>query len=399
MSAATPPGGLGRRPVLLCLAGLSPAVVTEALYALAVVRRPPIYPAEVVIVTTGDAAAVVEQTLLGPSGAIERLVAEYRLPAGTARCPARNVHVLRDARGRPLRDIRTSADSRIAGEQIAAVLARLREQPDVELHCSVAGGRKTMAALLACALQLVARPGDRLYHVLIDPRFERLPTFFYPPRRPRRYTLDGSTVHSQDARIELAEIPILRLGAAAEALGLGGDLLRRVAQLEAAMDERFRPPPLAIRLRSGTLEAESTVLRLPPQDFALYAFYARRRQACAGCRATGASGCPACHPDDDEIFERGREEIRRLWRVAGGRTAERFELLLRADAADGEALENFREWLRQGRSRLARRLEAVKARFDWGRVYGVATSGRRRGLRLAPDLIRIDAGPAAGTQR
>lgn len=299
-----------RRPVLVCLAGLSPAVVTEALYALAVVRRPPIYPDELVIIATGDAASAVEGALLGPSGAIQRLVAEYRLPLGTARCSPDSLRVLRDARGRPMSDIRTTADSRVAGEQIAAILARLRARPDVELHCSIAGGRKTMGALLACALQLVARPGDRLYHVLIDSRFEGLRSFFYPPRRPRRYRLDGRVLDSREARIELAEIPILRLGAAAQILGIHGDLARRVAQLEAAMDERFRPPPLTVRVASATLAAGGNAVHLPPQDFALYALYARRREACADCYASGAPGCRTCHPSDDEILDRWRGEIR-----------------------------------------------------------------------------------------
>jgi CRISPR-associated protein (TIGR02584 family) len=382
--------------VLLCLAGLSPAVVTEALYVLAVVRRPPVCPSEIVIITTGEAVKAVEDTLLGPAGAIERLVAEHRLPPGTGRCTPGNLHVLRDARGRSLSDIRTSADSRAAGEQIASVLARLRERPDVELHCSIAGGRKTMGALLACAFQLVARPGDRLYHVLVDPRFEGLPTFFYPPRRPRRYRFDGRSIDSRDARVELAEIPVLRLGAAAEALGLGGDLPRRVAQLEAAMDERFRPPPLTLHVTQSTVAAGETRVHFPPQDFALYALYALRRRSCTACRASGAPGCPACHPGDDEIFERWRGEIGRLWRAAGGRSAEHFEQLLTADPADGRALMDFREWLRQARSRLARRIANVRAAFDWGRVYGLAASDRRRGLRLAPGLIRVEmSGTAA----
>jgi hypothetical protein len=216
-----------------------------------------------------------------------------------------------------------------------------------------------------------------------------LRSFFYPPRRPRRFRLDGATLDSRQARIELAEIPILRLGAAAEVLGLGGDLARRVAQLEAAMDERFRPPRLEIHVAAASLAADGTTLHLPPQDFALYAFYARLRSACAACRTSGAAGCPACHPTDDEIFERGREAILRLWRAAGGRPAERFVGLLRAEASDGKALVDFREWLRQARSRLARRLAAVDAAFSWERAYGLATSDRRRGLRLAPGLIRL----------
>jgi CRISPR-associated protein (TIGR02584 family) len=383
--------------VLVSLAGLSPAVVTESVYALAVLRRPPVIPHEIFIVTTADAVAVVAAKLLGSGGAIRRLADEYGLPTGCLRCGPQQLIVLEDRLHRPLRDIRTSADSQAAGEQIAGLLARLREDPRVELHCSLAGGRKTMGALLAGALQLVAQPGDRLYHVLVEPRFERIPEFFYPPRRPRRYRLDGAVLDSRAAAIDLAEIPIVRLGSIARALGVRGNLAKQAAQLEAAMDERLRPPPLELWPEASMLEAGFTRLRLAPQDFAVFAIYASLRAGCAACREHGGSGCSACHPTDDEIFDRWRPELLRYWRRAGGRPAPAFEQILTAAGGSDKPLTDFREWIRQARARIARKLGEVEAAFAWRPVYGVSPTIGRRGLLLSPTLVRVRSGHPGGS--
>jgi len=129
------------------LAGLSPAVVTETLFGLAVTRRPSVVPDEVHIVTTGAAYPEVVGRLLGPGRALARLRQEYRLPADRLQCDPSRIHLLRDARGRPLDDIRSALDSRAAGECIRTVVRTLARDPATELHCSLAGGRKTMSAL------------------------------------------------------------------------------------------------------------------------------------------------------------------------------------------------------------------------------------------------------------
>jgi len=61
-----------RTPVALCLAGLSPAVVTETLHALARRRPRPIVPRDVHIVTTQSGHRQVVALLLGPDGALAR---------------------------------------------------------------------------------------------------------------------------------------------------------------------------------------------------------------------------------------------------------------------------------------------------------------------------------------
>src|SRR5437867_4493919 len=95
----------GAGAVAVCLVGLSPAVVTETLYALAVRHRPRIAPDELHIITTLAGLSHVSGSLLGPEGALARLRTEYRLPARAFRCPVGNTHVLADARGEPLEDI------------------------------------------------------------------------------------------------------------------------------------------------------------------------------------------------------------------------------------------------------------------------------------------------------
>lgn len=394
------------RPVVFCLAGFSPAVVTETLYALAVLRRPAVIPARVVILTTADAYDRVLSDLTGSKGAIRRLASEYRLPPDCLHCSTDDILVLRSRSGRPLRDIRSSADSRDAGEALAKILSQLHSDPRIELHCSLAGGRKTLGALLALALQMCARPGDRLYHVLVSEPFDRIPEFFYPPRQPRFFTLDGRRFDSARARIDLAEIPLVRLGQVAESLGLGAeDLARRAAQVEAGVMYRFRPPCLMLDPQSREIRIDGVKVRMPAQQFALYYLYSSLRQACTTCRRGGAA-CPSCHPTDDEIFSGLRTRLLEIYEAscrAGGRKL--MELLAdRSESADRR--EEFDSWLRQTRSKINR---TIRIQGSAGLVPGGAlirktaapgpAAGNRRGLRIAPRSIRAGALPSLKNQR
>jgi CRISPR-associated protein (TIGR02584 family) len=383
----------GSVPVALCLAGLSPAVISETLYGLATRRHDPVVPHEVHVVTTHGGYPVVAAALLGPRGALVRLREQYRLPAGSLRCGPEQVHVLVDAGGRPLDDIRDGADSRAAGEFIGQLVRRLGARDRVVLHCSLAGGRKTMSALLATALQLHGRPGDRLYHVLVSEPFERVPDFFFPPRPPARYRLEGRWVCSDAARIELAEVPFVPLGAAARLLGYGDLALERIAEeLQAEARGRLVPDPLTVVLRERKLTVGPVTVRLSPQEIALYALYAELRAGCRtpGCRAGGA--CAGCHMSDDDVHER-RQDLWRLYTVAQPHAGGRLAALLGGEAQEADDLTDFRAWLQQTRSRLNRVIGNALGRGPRGRRYRVlpartVETGRRRGLGVPPRFIR-----------
>jgi CRISPR-associated protein (TIGR02584 family) len=98
-----------RRP-LLCVTGLSPQIVTETLYALAVMSEPRFVPTEIHLLTTADGAEHARLTLLSDEpGWFHHLCQDYGLP--DIRFTLDTIHILRDAEGRLLRDIREVADN------------------------------------------------------------------------------------------------------------------------------------------------------------------------------------------------------------------------------------------------------------------------------------------------
>lgn len=215
------------RRILLAVTGLTPQVVTETLYALAVTcprsgipgtqgePAPTVaasfIPTEIRVITTAEGAERVRLSLLDPqTGQFHALCRDYEL-AGID-FTAANIHTIADAAGQPLADIRTPEDNTRAADCLLGHVRRLCADEGCALHVSIAGGRKTMGFFLGYALSLFGRAQDRLSHVLVSEPFESLTDFYYPPRTPRvLHTRDGRPVHTADARIMLAEIPFVRL--------------------------------------------------------------------------------------------------------------------------------------------------------------------------------------------
>jgi CRISPR-associated protein (TIGR02584 family) len=118
-----------------------------------------------------------------------------------------------------MEDIRTSADNEQMAAQLLGFVKGLTADPNVVLHCSLGGGRRTMTAYMMLALTMYGREEDRLTHVLVPEVFETNPDFFFPPAKPQvlPVRLEGNrlgTVNTRDAQVELAEIPFVRLRSA-----------------------------------------------------------------------------------------------------------------------------------------------------------------------------------------
>src|SRR5262245_33676219 len=171
------------RDTFVAVVGLTPQVITETVYYLTQVHRPPVALAGIHVLTTQLGQTQLLTQLLAPhSGHFHASCAEYGLDPATIDF---EVHVLRDAAGIPLEDIRTATDSRAVADQIAALIRHLTGDPTTRLYCSLAGGRKTQSVLLGFALQLYGRPQDRLLHVLVDEALQNHPAFFYPSKESR----------------------------------------------------------------------------------------------------------------------------------------------------------------------------------------------------------------------
>ncbi len=265
------------RRILLTACGLTPQVVTETVFALAVERRPPFVPTEIHVLTTAEGAQRVRLSLLSEEpGWFRRLCREYDLPP--IRFDESTIYVLEDGSGRPLPDIRTVDDNERTADRITELVRELTRDEDAALHVSIAGGRKTMGFYLGYALSLFGRPQDRLSHVLVSPPYESHPEFFYPTTRSRViYTRppDERPLDTAQATVSLAEIPFLRLRH-----GLPEELLAgRVSfrDVVGAAQNVLGPPKLTINLRDRRIEAGGTEVRLPPAELAFLSWFARRK--------------------------------------------------------------------------------------------------------------------------
>jgi len=270
------------RRVLLAATGLSPQIVTETLYALAVESA--WIPTEIQIITTRRGAEGAQSALLSHDpGWFHRLREEYRLPK--IKFGIENIHVITGQDETPLDDIVDDAANGAVADFITEKVRAITADPGASLHVSIAGGRKTMGFYIGYALSLFGRLQDRLSHVLVSPPFESLPEFFYPAPRTRIIRdRNGQALDAKDARVYLGNIPFVRLRdrLPKRLLDGGARFSEAVAEAQKAL------PPLSLRLEpvTQTVIAGGEAFVLAPMHFALYWMMAERCQATRGgvCR-------------------------------------------------------------------------------------------------------------------
>lgn len=197
---------------LLAVTGLSPQIVTETLFAIMKQYGEEALPNRVKILTTEEGANRARLTLLDKySGKFHAFLREFSLE-GKVLFIEQDIHLISDAKGSVLDDIVTPEDNAAAANCITNLMRQLTQDSESQLHVSIAGGRKTMGFYLGYAFSLFARPQDVLSHVLVASPFESHPEFFYPPTNGLvLYTQDKKPIHTDDAKIWLAEIPVVKL--------------------------------------------------------------------------------------------------------------------------------------------------------------------------------------------
>lgn len=370
------------RRVLLAVAGLSPQVVTETVFALAVRRQPPFVPTEVRLLTTREGAERARLTLLSRDpGWFARLRRDYRLPP--IAFSKGSIQVFSGADGALLDDIRTPGENERVADQLAAALRVLAADAAAALHVSIAGGRKTMGFYAGYALSLFGRPQDRLSHVLVSPPYESSPQFFYPTPRSRIIHTagpDSRPLDTRAAQVTLAEIPFVRLRE-----GLPPALLRGQASFSetvAAMNAALAPPLLQLEPARRRVRCGAASFLLPAADFALLAWFARRALARRGAVIRSEIGRAET-----------AEFLAEYQRAAAG--ADHLGRVARA-LRDGMDAEDFDQRRARLHARLCRALGPAAA------AYTLAATGRRPNtayhLPLPPERIQL-APPAPGRAR
>ena len=364
--------------VLVAVTGLTPQIVTETLYALAVDPDPPqplFTPTRIRLVTTAEGARRAQRELLDRDhGWFHRLRSDHHLPE--IEFGPEHIVVVKDRTDRLLGDIRGMEDNRRAADTITAVIRELSRDDGCALHVSIAGGRKTMGFFLGYALSLYGRAQDRLSHVLVNAPFESHPDFFYPP--PTSHLIqdrDKRWYDARDARVTLAEIPFVRLRDA-----LGRDLLAGSASFSAVVEEAQRAvPPVGLVLdpETCTVTAGGETIQLKPSRFALYWMLAER----------ALRGRPAAHWSEDGFMTKLLEYYGRVENPYSGD----YERVERA-----YQLRNPRYIVAPAKSHINRELrerlgERCATPYLVHSLDTISGRGRKKrfGLRLQPSTIRV----------
>jgi CRISPR-associated protein (TIGR02584 family) len=330
------------RRVLLAVTGLSPQVVTETLYALAIAQRPAFVPTELHVITTANGAQGLRLALLSREpGWFERLRTDYALPP--IAFDDAHIHVLRDDRGDPLDDIRSPEDNRLAADFITERVRGFTADADCALHVSMAGGRKTMGFFAGYALSLFGRPQDRLSHVLVTTPFEQSLQFFYPTPYSRVIEVrDRSMADTAQASLTLAEIPFVSLRH-----GLPKALLDGRAGFDETVQAAQRalaPAELVLDLRRQRIRASGLAIELPRALLALLALFARR-----ALTSDAPLSAPTKGLHDPELAALYLRELRAIAGEMGDTD--------RTEARLAEGMDD--EFFLQTRAKLHRRLETA----------------------------------------
>ena len=202
--------------------GTSPAVLTETVWALAHQAKP-VLPHEVVVLTTKTGKIRLATEILSGTPSVweklkaalrkEKIGIDDRLVFGET-----SIRVIPDRDGNEADDLRTGEDNLRTADFMLQQIRQYSEASDTVILASIAGGRKTMSALLFSCMTLLGRDEDKVYHVLIPPEYEcgMDPPFYFPQKGATHQLLargqpTEKKVSSAKIGIELFEVPFVRM--------------------------------------------------------------------------------------------------------------------------------------------------------------------------------------------
>ena len=222
-----------------------------------------------------------------------------------------------------------------------------------------------MGYYLGYALSLYGRPQDRLSHVLVSDPYETNRDFYYPtPYDHPIHSKRGDkeiTVDARHARVELADIPFVRLREGLpERLRTGQAGFSRVV---AAANRGLEPPRLVLDTQHHQAWADDECLALGETEFALLLWLAER------CRR-GEAATDWSAPAMAEAF---LEVAARVFNPMGG---------------DYERIERALGWRKPVALRTAKYFEPHKSRIN---KTLVDTLGKRAADRYAITRIKDQA--------
>lgn len=159
------------RRILLAVIGMTPQILTETLYKLAVDSSPLFIPKEIHLISTAQGARSAGNALLGVAGdrgEFHRFCKDYNLDG--IRFEPEYIHRITGPDGPFINDTESAEHNKITADFITEQVRRFTEDNEAALHLSLAGGRKTVLlsstplkfqAKTSCFWMMFLPPGRR----------------------------------------------------------------------------------------------------------------------------------------------------------------------------------------------------------------------------------------------
>jgi CRISPR-associated protein (TIGR02584 family) len=181
---------------LLATIGTTPAVLTEAFYAL--VKYEKVHIAAIHYLTTTGGQEMIEKELLDPkTSQLKLLLEDLEIPVDLY---PRVKGYIPELNGNKLSDIRNREEDEAFATTLLSLLKKLTEDGEPPVYGLLSGGRKTMSAQMHSAFQLLGRTCDKMIHVLVAREYE-IRGFYYPKKNE----------HSTDKIIDVVQSPYVQL--------------------------------------------------------------------------------------------------------------------------------------------------------------------------------------------
>lgn len=215
-----------KRTIMIAVLGTSPSVLTETVWAL-YKEKPDYLPEEVFVLTTTRGRACAEERLKSvPEGETASVWQQLAHKVGKdtmelrfyefEKAPAEGAVQPKGQEPDKMRDITNTEDQNLMADQMLRLMRMKKAEygKNCRVVCSIAGGRKSMSALLYAVMSLAGGSDDIITHVLADDHGSNCREFFYPDQRKQRLKTDakGEAFTAKSVRLELAEIPFVPLG-------------------------------------------------------------------------------------------------------------------------------------------------------------------------------------------
>jgi len=316
--------------VVLITVGVTPAVVTETLFALDKRDREENKKPRMILrmLTTSEGCEVLQKELLD-GGILEQLQKERDL--NLADVGESSIIVFGDRPGN-VEDIQSDEDVLAMGNLVCREVAHWRRAPDCSIHASIAGGRKPMSLLLGFAVTMLGDEGDELSHVMTvpgRPDEDCASPFFYPT---------ASNPGSENVTVNLVDVPIPLLGGRYfEALGHGDTSYTDVVSFT---QQQFSPS-ITFDLPRGCVKIGGENIPMPASVIAGFAWVYLRIKL----------GKQLAMPPTEEDLRAAEIRVNR-------------------EGRDWSTIvESYQEWFDAGRELFAIYQQAPRSRTRWDRLH------------------------------